>query len=718
MPSLAPPLFELGHAEEFASSGRTLATAFSPRDESLAVYATNNVDPQSSQRTYPDVQPVYFASPQAAPVAERRTFISDTSVVFELVQNLSMVSQQENSNAFRVDDRPNVIRKLAYDYVNHTKEVWVYVTREIAKGQPRQYTPDHYRILYSCFSLFTLLYAPGTEAERIPVGEDLMEWLNTHYVEPSSEEGIQLSAQDEPWQNEAFWPYITRATVRGLSKATAFFLDILASKHPSPHLQRLSKSLAPLLTGHPRIQQFTAERDFAIASRRWKEKTKTLRLELDRIPEEARDDGFENWWDRISDIVGILEGRGEVIKRICEEVGADWKEVTAVWGVYVDGRLRRAELPDVVTAILDDMPSDPTDLEDAIQSSLLLGKPIQALSYAAQFDVWLAAHMADLMQALGLIENETTDSDIPLRDYYVLQYAEYMRLDPSCWRHTVSYLCTCGTVGHEMADQVLMRVALRLQTPKDSQTANEESARIRAGILDGVLKEVNATCFEHQREAVRRMVCRIAAQTFLREKNYGLAISYCASAEDWPGMGRIVDRVLDEYIINGPASFAHTVANIAPTLQSLRSQNGNNLNGVFIHRLRFAVRFAEFHQRRLNGELEDAALDVMDIFQEEIVPTSWWAVVLCDTLDLLRNNERFYFASEDAYLLMRKVEEIALQTTHGSGSDYLAILARTIKNGDEKLALQRVQMVRLALTRYYARCGVIDVGGKMSVFSK
>lgn len=43
MPSLAPPLFELGHAKDFASSGRTLATAFSPRDESLAVYATNNV---------------------------------------------------------------------------------------------------------------------------------------------------------------------------------------------------------------------------------------------------------------------------------------------------------------------------------------------------------------------------------------------------------------------------------------------------------------------------------------------------------------------------------------------------------------------------------------------------------------------------------------------------------------------------------------------------
>ena len=135
------------------------------------------------------------------------------------------------------------------------------------------------------------------------------------------------------------------ATLRGLSKATAFFLDLLSSKHPSPYLQRLSKSLTPLLTGHPRLQQFSAERDFAIASRRWRDRVKTLRLELDRIPEEVREDGYANWWEHLSDIVGILEGHPDLIKRICDEVGADWREVTVVWGVYIDGRLRRAELP-------------------------------------------------------------------------------------------------------------------------------------------------------------------------------------------------------------------------------------------------------------------------------------------------------------------------------------------------------------------------------------
>lgn len=49
---------------------------------------------------------------------------------------------------------------------------------------------------------------------------------------------------------------------------------------------------------------------------------------------------------------------------------------------------------------------------------------------------------------------------------------------------------------------------------------------------------------------------QIAAQTFVQEKEYGLALSYCTSAEDWPGLGRVIDRVLDEYIDGGkPSTF-------------------------------------------------------------------------------------------------------------------------------------------------------------------
>lgn len=43
----------------------------------------------------------------------------------------------------------------------------------------------------------------------------------------------------------------------------------------------------------------------------------------------------------------------------------------------------------------------------------------------------------------------------------------------------------------------------------------------------------------------------------MTEKKYGLAVSYSLSAEDWPGLGRIVDNVLDEYLHDGKLNGTH-----------------------------------------------------------------------------------------------------------------------------------------------------------------
>ena len=59
--------------------------------------------------------------------------------------------------------------------------------------------------------------------------------------------------------------------------------------------------------------------------------------------------------------------------------------------------------------VLDEMPPDPTDREDMIHSSLFLGRPTQALSEAAQLDIWLAAHLADLMEPIELIDSEADE---------------------------------------------------------------------------------------------------------------------------------------------------------------------------------------------------------------------------------------------------------------------------------------------------------------------
>lgn len=268
----------------------------------------------------------------------------------------------------------------------------------------------------------------------------------------------------------------------------------------------------------------------------------------------------------------------------------------------------------------------------------------------------------------------------------MLAYANYLHSDPGLWRLTVDYLCTCGEAGKEMADEVLIRVPLGLNVSRKGKEKSREDKDPPFmaidtddqvdGDLSEIVKELNATCFEYERENARRIICnvrktsvmtflilkaclivQIAARQLLESKKYGLAVSYCRSAEDWLGLGHIVNSLMDEYIVHGESlnhalykmitynkfglihlgstRFVPYAAEIAPALQELRLEPG--ASGVFIQRLMFAVRYAEFQQRNLQGDAENAALDLISLFEEEIAPRSWWGVLLHDITPFLQD---------------------------------------------------------------------------------
>ncbi|KAJ7587960.1 hypothetical protein C8J56DRAFT_1079610 [Mycena floridula] len=337
--NLLPPLVESGHTQDFFESGQVISAVFSHAGNSLAVFVSNAQTPSADHKShFEQEQPVYF-------VAHRPNvawfvfllFISDTLLIFEAFRNLVKSHPKRPPGG----DVVAIMRKLAIDYVNFIKECWIHASQPIPRPEPLQYSSDHYRTLYSCFSLFVVLFLPEPGYDDAPIGEELVGWLNIHFIEPSTEERDQLSALDAPWEDENFWPYLTRATLRGLTKAAVFFLML---QHPSEELQELTQTPIPLVEGQPRLQNFTTERELSHAFRRWQEKVKALRISMSRVPEDDRFDDFDNWWDRLSDIVGVLEGREEVLLRVCTELGADWKEACAAWGVLIDSRLRRVRV--------------------------------------------------------------------------------------------------------------------------------------------------------------------------------------------------------------------------------------------------------------------------------------------------------------------------------------------------------------------------------------
>ena len=177
---------------------------------------------------------------------------------------------------------------LAIDYVNFIKECWVHTSvcpiqcylascdvRIDTLGQPTHISPRRTsavqqqslsQVVYLLFAL-CCLYLPEPGYEQAP-GEELMEWLNTHFIEPRTFQNL-------------------------------FILLGIFQQHPSLHLRRLTSILIPLIESQPRLVNFSAEKVFAIALRRWGERVEALRIEMNGIPEDVRFDDFENWWDRL-----------------------------------------------------------------------------------------------------------------------------------------------------------------------------------------------------------------------------------------------------------------------------------------------------------------------------------------------------------------------------------------------------------------------------------
>ena len=55
----------------------------------------------------------------------------------------------------------------------------------------------------------------------------------------------------------------------------------------------------------------------------------------------------------------------------------------------------------------------------------------------------------------------------------------------------------------------------------------------------------------------------------------------------------------------------------------------------------FMVRYAEFHHARLAGKRADAAGDLTDLFSSDLVPRSWWGLLLLDAAELLSGGTFF-----------------------------------------------------------------------------
>ncbi|KAG9080263.1 hypothetical protein FRC06_006858, partial [Ceratobasidium sp. 370] len=716
---LQPALVPAGGLEDFQNSQHTFLSSVSPRANSVVAHASSKNPQVPPKKRYPADGLLYFASWDHIPESTVE-FYCDTYLTFTTIQNIAKSLSNDTTTQLLPDAQiTNYYSRSIEQYINDAKKQ----ITSLASQDPLPSTYSTYVNILETLQLVQTIYAPPGGQVGGLVGEQLLQWLNTSHSVPATAELLRLSALPEPWSDPDFWPTLNKCILRGLSTSALGFLRRVAAHHPSPTLRTFVRDdLVPILEIHPRSSGFQRESAFIAAQSRWRERVAGVRSTFDKaVDGDEGGEGDEDEWPRwVDELLGVLEGDESVVLALCNEAVEDgwgFREAIGVWGVWVDVGLKRTHLAKVIERIVEEMPPDPTMPAQELHRAILAMEELEALEVAAELDPWLAAHLADIFEKVGTLDphDEIVQTyGISLRDHFVLAYAEHLHSDPTLFEIELEYMGRCGVLGRERIAAVIGHIPV-VPPPVDPAAATKPRPRLKslgvddqgqpttprlvdAEMWDGYerVNKLLGVCDQFGLQDEAREICKVVAQHLTREKLYGLAVSYCAFANDARGVSRIATLLLEEYIQNGSAEFVKHVAQIPARHVRV------NATDAVTARLQFVARFADFHTFSDDGAKGEAVRLLVRMLDRSIVPRAWQAVVLLDAASLLEGSEdEMLITTDDAYELLRYLQNIYTQAALGAGEDYLHVLARMTMRakgkGAETEALQSLDVVRLVL---------------------
>ena len=606
--------------------------------------------------------------------------------------------------------------------------------------------------------LAEVLYYPKDGRGISVVGEELLHWLNSFDVAPTTEEGQEIAESAVPHEHPSYWDYVLRCVLRGFHTSAASVLKSLDS-HSSPVIRRVAQKSAKLLSTLPRSTRFSMEHEFVAAHRSWLASVRKLisglENEMDEMEaqagntEEVEDERLE-YEAQFRCLLELMAGVKDRIFEACE----DWREALGAWGTLVHPTLKRDDVPTTAAIILEQFPVDGTIASESVQQHLIKGEVRQAVQKAQDVDIWLGAHLGDLADKVGLLEEEEQERSSDLRQDLLLKYAQSLLDEQGLWRISIDYLGACGAAGRKKMSHIILSVPLDGPDPTedsyDADEAMEEDAETngsntKKNAAKGLARaeQVLRACSDHGLELEARVVCRRMSRTLMEQGQYGVAIAYCVRASDTVLIRTIADRILGEYVSKGAEAFNLIVDSFPSSLISPADGldlNGEDLSdeqhlaldrharGFFSKRLAFLARFRDLHRLYADGQWAAAAELLVELVTTEAAPERFLAVLLVDAIPLLEDGQATWFDRSQTFELIRIVERITNAVAmHPDMSDhFLGYLDQLLgvdspqqqqnkkqtesnKSASVK-ASDKLDAVRLSLARNLARVGVMQVG--------
>ncbi|KZP01775.1 hypothetical protein CALVIDRAFT_552079 [Calocera viscosa TUFC12733] len=720
--------FAVGKKNEFPRDLRLL-TAVSASATTMAMATTSKKLDLTAKRKKPSKREgnVWMINVEGYSAEMRKLYIA-THPVFSSAQLLW-------ESDHRQTPVPADLGLPSQAQVEHYTRCWAQYRRQIDSAENP--SPELQAISAIVF-LVQVLYLPESGFSGAIVGEELLDWLNTTDVRPTSEE-MQEFAGEEAWKLDGFWNYLQRLVLRGHFVMATAMLQRLMDQHPSAILSNAVRTLLlPLLKSFPKPSDFTHQSRYEEARFGWDAEVKTARKSFDGMLKSERGD----WIDAMRGIFDIMDGREERIYALVRDDGIGWTEAIGVWGVWVDASMTRSDISErVLDHILAELPMDTTNNTEVLRAALMVGDAVKVLAVAAESSSWLVAHLVDMFQKMQFMDEQYLDGGefSSIRSFYLLGFCDHLLADPSLFEIAFDYARHSGPAGRIWLADNITKISLGLG-PATAIPDAEEEAQAGTPAEEGMdldvvigskhdyllpgdsrqLEKLIRDCISNNLEAELQDICKVASETFARQRRYGWAVSYAIRARDLRRLRWISERLLGEYVRYGTKTFLQRAGQLPNYFLLEGSEDEVPMppdHALYAVPLKFVCRYYLFQKLYSESEWAQAAELLVMLLKSRTAPKKWWGVLLWDTLTFLQEGD-LLIDYDDSLELLRCLEEIYMGSSYGGADEYLDGMVAMLSKGEdiraeerkrlEKEALDKLSSVRLALAQQIARCCVIS----------
>ncbi|KAJ2730110.1 hypothetical protein IW152_005391 [Coemansia sp. BCRC 34962] len=608
---LEPGLFPAGRQSEWSEQNRTLTFSIHPLWNQIAIAVAGKQPTEALPKrvpVYKQDQTVHICGVPGVPDS-RLPFVNDTHAVFASLQEV--MSKEPVVGMDGLLQMSSMYREAMLRQIRVLQEASE--TTEFIAGEV-----ETFHAMHAVWHLLEIIYLtsnlPGLSTSIVP---HFMEWLNFNFPAPLAEDGERiLDSGGGLALNGELWAYVRKLALRGHVSVLANTLERVAPvKGLSAHAARWARDIAGIARDMPLGSSEETAGSFNARWRRWNEELQNAAAAIASL-QPSEDEALEALYA----VVDVMRGNADAVA----EEGKSWQDVLGAMLLYSEPTALADRLPSLAGAVVEQYHITELSELDRGLIALLNHELPEFLVLCNRIDPWLAAHMADLMDHISILDMCRGAFAVDPREHYLVALSELYIGHENLWRVALDYL---GLSGTRAARCVMAEYAMRVPLESDAKA-----------------QQVLRVCEKYGlKSAIDRIHRQLGRRQWQRGR-LGAAIAHFAVVSDRRSIGLICDQLWDQYLASGALEYGPVI-------------DGVMAAGLRHERLRFLTRYRDFYESYRARMLAEAGAILLSILVEEIAPPYAVADLLVDAIPLLEGDE-LVFSADQTFELMRCAEAL------------------------------------------------------------